>query len=96
MDALAWEMLIKPKVLNQPGFDPGIMADARARLDRFLPVLDKQLEGRDYVIGPLSVVDFLIAPRFDSAPAMLGSTSVPTRTSMLGSRGCARGPIGRT
>jgi len=72
MDALAWEMLIKPKVLNQPGFDPGIMADARARLDRFLPVLDKQIEGRDYVIGPLSVVDFLIAPRFDSAPAMLG------------------------
>ena len=72
MDALAWEMLIKPKVLNQPGFDPGIMADARARLDRFLPVLDKQLEGRDYVVGPLSVVDFLIAPRFDSAPAMLG------------------------
>jgi glutathione S-transferase len=48
------------------------MANARARLDRSLPVLDKQLEGRDYVIGPLSVVDFLIAPRFDSAPAMLG------------------------
>ena len=72
IDTLAWEMLIKPKVLNQPGFDPGIMADARARLARFLPVLDKQLEGRDYVIGPLSVVDFLIGPRFDSAPAMLG------------------------
>ena len=28
MDALAWEMLIKPKVLNQPGNDPGIMSDA--------------------------------------------------------------------
>ena len=64
--------LIKPKVLNQPGNDPGIVADAHFRLNRFLPVLDKQLEGRDYVIGPLSVVDFLIAPRFDSAPALLG------------------------
>ena len=72
IDTLAWEMLIKPKVLNQPGFDPGIMADAHARLARFLPVLDKQLQGRDYVIGPLSVVDFLIGPRFDSAPALLG------------------------
>ena len=30
MDALARQMLIKPKVLNEPGFDPGIMADARA------------------------------------------------------------------
>jgi glutathione S-transferase len=71
MDALAWEMLIKPKVLNQPGFDPGIMQDARARLNRFLPVLDKQLADRDYIVGPLTVVDFLIGPRFDSAPALL-------------------------
>ena len=71
IDALAWEMLIKPKVLNQPGFDPGIMADARARLARFLPVLDQQLEGRDYILGKLTVVDFLIGPRFDSAPALL-------------------------
>ena len=71
IDALAWEVLIKPKVLNLPGNDPGIIADAHARLDRFLPVLDKQLEGRDYVIGPLTVVDFLIGPRLDTAPGIL-------------------------
>jgi glutathione S-transferase len=71
MDALAWEMLIKPKVFNQPGNDPGIMADARARLDRFLPVLEKQLADRHYIVGPLTVVDFLIGPRFDNAPALL-------------------------
>lgn len=71
MDALAWEILIKPKVLNQPGNNPGIIADAHARLGRFLPVLNKQPEGRDYILGPLSVVDFLIGPRFDSAPAIL-------------------------
>ena len=88
--------LIKPKVLNQPGNDPGIVADAHFRLNRFLPVLDKQLEGRDYVIGPLSVVDFLIAPRFDLHQHSSASTSVPTRTSMPGSRGSVRGPIGRT
>ena len=31
IDALAWELLIKPKVLNQPGNDPGIIADAHTR-----------------------------------------------------------------
>ena len=40
-------------------------------IDSFLPVLDKQLKGRDYILGPLSVVDFLIGPRFDTAPAIL-------------------------
>jgi glutathione S-transferase len=71
MDALAWEILIKPMVLKQPGNDPGIMADARARIDRFLPVLDTQLKGRDYIVGPLSVVDFLTGPRLDTGPAFL-------------------------
>ncbi|HET7852698.1 MAG TPA: glutathione binding-like protein [Methyloceanibacter sp.] len=47
------------------------MGDARARLARFLPVLDNQLAGRDYIVGPLTVVDFLIAPRLDTAPANL-------------------------
>ncbi len=70
--ALAWELLIKPNVLKQPGNDPGIIADAHARLDRFLPVLDQQLETRDYMVGPLSVVDFLIGPWLDTAPARLG------------------------
>jgi glutathione S-transferase len=71
IDALAWELLIKPMVLKQPGNDPGILADAYARLNRFLPVLDKQLEGRDYIIGPLTIVDFAIGPRFDRAPELL-------------------------
>jgi glutathione S-transferase len=71
MDAIAWEIIIKPKVLNQPGNDPGILADARARLNRFLPVLDRQLEGRDYILGSLTVVDFLIGPRLDTGPAAL-------------------------
>lgn len=73
MDALNWEIFIKPKVLQQPGKDPGIMADAHARLDRFLPVL----EGRDYILGPLTVVDFAAATRLDRAPAILGFNITP-------------------
>jgi len=71
IDALAWELYIKPNILKKGGNDPGIMADARARIDRFLPVLDKQLEGCDFILGDLSVVDFLIGPRLDTGPAFL-------------------------
>jgi glutathione S-transferase len=34
-------------------------------------VLDAQLAGRDFVLGELSVVDFLIGPRLDRAPPIL-------------------------
>lgn len=68
IDALAWELFIKPRVLGQAGNDPGIMTDAYARISRYLPVLDRQLEGRDYVLGPLSIVDFAVGPRLDRSP----------------------------
>jgi len=71
MEALFWERIIKPKVLKKDGNDPGIMADARARLARFLPVLDRQLEGREFVIGPLSIADFVIGARLDRGPDYL-------------------------
>jgi glutathione S-transferase len=71
IDTLAWEQIIKPKVLGKPGNDPGIIADAQARIARFLPVLDKQLQNRDYVIGPLSIADFAIGARLDRAPELL-------------------------
>lgn len=72
IETLNWERIIKPFVLKQPGNDASIVADAQSRLKRFLPVLDRQLDGRDYVVGPLSVADFLIAPRLDTPPSMLG------------------------
>lgn len=71
LDALNWELFIKPKVLQQGGNDPAIMADAHARLARFLPVLDRQLAGRDYIIGPLSIADFAIGARLDRGSAIL-------------------------
>jgi glutathione S-transferase len=79
IDALLWERIIKPNVLKRPGNDPGILADAEARLARFLPVLDRQLEGRDYVIGPLSIVDFAAAPRLDRDPHFLKFDVAPYR-----------------
>jgi glutathione S-transferase len=77
IDAMFWETFIKPKILNQPGNDPGIIADAHARIGRFLPVLEKQLEGRDYIVGPISIVDFAIGPRLDRAPELLKIAMTP-------------------
>jgi glutathione S-transferase len=77
IDAIFWEIFIKPKILQQPGNDPGILADAHARIGRFLPVLDGQLEGRDYVVGPLSIADFAIGPRLDRAPELLKIDMAP-------------------
>jgi glutathione S-transferase len=79
IDALAWEQIIKPNFLGKPGNDPGIIADAKARLQRFLPVLDKQLEGRDFIVGRLSIADFAIGPRFDRAPDLLKFDVAPYR-----------------
>lgn len=79
IDALLWERIIKPKVLKRPGNDPGILADATARLSRFLPVLDRQLEGRDYVVDRLTIADFAIAPRLDRDPAFLQFDVAPYR-----------------
>jgi glutathione S-transferase len=61
---LIWERRVKP-FLGKGGNQPNIIADAQASLDRFLPVLDRQLAGKDYVLGTLSIVDFAIAPVLD-------------------------------
>jgi glutathione S-transferase len=61
IELLIYEILLKP-YFGKPGNDASIMQEARDLLDRYLPVLDKQLQGKDYVMGELSVVDFAIAP----------------------------------
>jgi len=58
---LLWEQRIKP-FLGKGGNDPAIIADAHATFDRFLPVLERQLAGKDCVLGNLTIVDFAIAP----------------------------------
>ena len=67
---LAQERLVKP-FLRRGGNDPILIGDAEAALGRFLPVLDAQLADRDYIVGPLSLVDFAAGPWLDAAPATL-------------------------
>jgi glutathione S-transferase len=63
---LIWERRVKP-FLGKGGNDPNIIADAQASFDRFLPVLDRQLAGKDYILGKLTIVDFAMAPVLDIA-----------------------------
>ena len=68
---IAWEKRIKP-FLGLGGNDPAIIKDGETALDRYLPVLDRQLEGRDYIGGHLSIVDFAAGPMLENAPRMIG------------------------
>ncbi len=61
IEHLIYELVLKP-FFGKSGNDASIMQEARDHLDRFLPVLDRQLTGKEYVMGDLSVVDFAIAP----------------------------------
>jgi glutathione S-transferase len=61
IDLLIYELALKP-FFGKPGNDASIIQEARDRLERYLPVLDKQLQGKEYVLGDLSIVDFAIAP----------------------------------
>ena len=57
----------------------------RAYAHQSLPAgLDEQLGGREFIVGPLSIADFAIGPRFDRAPELLNSTSRLTRISAPG------------
>jgi glutathione S-transferase len=84
IDALAWELIIKPMVLKQPGNNPGIMADARARIDRSSPCST----GSSRIATTLSGRSALpISPSGHASTARRtcsNSTSLPTRTSPRG------------
>jgi glutathione S-transferase len=70
LSRLTYERRIKP-FLGQPGNDPSIVAEAEAALDRFLPILDAQLAGKENILGKLSVVDFAVGPWLEIAPTFL-------------------------
>jgi glutathione S-transferase len=65
---LASEKLIKPR-FGRTGNDASIVANAHADLARFLPVLDRKLDG-EFVLGRLSILDFAFAPWLEAAPGL--------------------------
>jgi glutathione S-transferase len=62
---VGFEKLLKPMMNLEP--DP-VRIDAYTKdFNRFAPVLDKALEGKPWVLGDLSIVDFDIAPTIEFA-----------------------------
>jgi glutathione S-transferase len=59
--ALVREKLVKP-FLGQGDADATLVADAYAALARFLPVLEKEVGDRKYLLGEQCVFDFDVAP----------------------------------
>lgn len=58
------------KMYNRGPADEAVVNDALSDLKNFTGVLDKQLAGKDFVLGNLSVVDFSIAPWTEIAPQL--------------------------
>ena len=70
IELLLYELVLKP-FFGKPGNDASIIQEGRDLLAHFLPVLDKQLTGKEYVLGDLSIVDFAIAPPLELAQRRL-------------------------
>lgn len=62
------EKVLKPMFGGQT--DPARVEEAMRDLARFCAVLDKQLAGKEYVCGALSLADFGIGTWAESAPAL--------------------------
>ena len=66
LDILLRERRIKA-FIGQQGNDPSLIAEAEGHLARFLKVLDDTLAKNEWVVGPLTVVDFVMGAQLDMA-----------------------------
>jgi glutathione S-transferase len=59
VSTMAIERFIKPAMMKVPG-DDHVAAYAQREVQRFLPVLDARLTGREYVLGRFSIADIVL------------------------------------
>jgi glutathione S-transferase len=63
MQTVAFQRLFKPKFGMGPT-DEAVVAEKLAEVERFLPILEQGLEGRDWLAQALSLADFAVAASF--------------------------------
>jgi len=63
MQTVAFQRLFKPKFGMGPT-DEAVVAEKLAEVERFLPILERGLEGRDWLAQTLSLADFAVAASF--------------------------------
>jgi len=65
MGPMAFQMFRRPPEQR----DAWVLAKGRQRMPEILAALDRQLEGKEYAVGPFSIADCACAPWLDIAPA---------------------------
>ena len=65
---LVVERLFKARRNQSP--DPALVASAVENLGRYLPVLEQQLIGREYIAGAFGIVDIALGCTLEAAPAL--------------------------
>jgi glutathione S-transferase len=77
MQAIAFERIAKPKWgMGQP--DEAAIAQKLTEVERFLPTLERGLEGKDWLAGSLTLADFAVASTFPlRRPAGISIASAP-------------------
>lgn len=77
MQTLAFERVLKPRWGMGPT-DDKIEAAKLAEIERYLPVLERGLQGSDWLAGELSVADFAVASTFFlRQPAQISLAGTP-------------------
>lgn len=77
MNAVIWERVLKPMFkLGDP--DESLAKEKMAEVERLLPVLDKGLAGKEWLVGSLTVADFSLAATFGAASERAGISLAKT------------------
>ncbi|HET6338022.1 MAG TPA: glutathione S-transferase family protein [Polyangiales bacterium] len=78
MQAIAFERVYKARFkLGVP--DEAVIKSKQVDVDRFLPVLEALLKGKEWVVDTLSLADFAVASTFQLRdPAQISLTSYPS------------------
>jgi glutathione S-transferase len=65
---LVVERLLKP--FRKQESSEELAKDAETALDRFMPHLERRLDGREYTLGRVSLVDFAVGPWLEAVPRL--------------------------
>jgi glutathione S-transferase len=63
MQAVAFERVLKPQ-FGMGEADEAVIAAKMKEIDRFMPILDRGIEGKEWLADKLSVADFAVASTF--------------------------------
>jgi glutathione S-transferase len=64
MQTVAFQRVFKAKFGRGPA-DENVVKEKLAEVDRYLPVLERGLDGKDWLAGTLSLADFAVASTFN-------------------------------